>query len=112
MLKSDKNYSNVIQQTEAEIVISEMAEETFKDHLANIEQNQAEVDLGDDIRIGKTSTKDKVGPIGHLFVSKKIFKISWMKNCTKLARYLQVSTYGALFKNEKKLGALASKSKL
>ena len=70
MLTSDKIYSNDIQETEAETVILEKAEEIFKKHLANKEPNQAEEDLRDSIRVGTTSSTDKVGFFGHLFDSK------------------------------------------
>ena len=64
MLTSDNNYSYVIQETQAETVILEMAKETFQDHLANTDQNQAEKDLRGNVKPGTFPSTNTLGPTG------------------------------------------------
>ena len=141
MCKNDNIYSNVIQETEAEKALEELAEETFQDHLASSIPNQTEEDPRGIVKIGTILPKDKVGFFDHLTEpqNKKptkdyslgcifpgecygfrkdiqdIFKEALDKACQRSSIFQQcfaVVKVGAIFRNEKKLGALVSKSKL
>ena len=125
------------------MVLIEVAEEIFRDHLLNTDpdQNKAEGDLRDKCKDGKTSSTDKVVPFGQFhgpqkqkpnkdfslsFVFpgeiyelkkdiKNIFDEEFSRACqtsTSFKQCFENCNIGALFKNEKKLGALISKSKL
>ena len=48
-----------------------MAEEMFQDHLATLVQNHAEGKQQENVKIGTTLPKDKVGIFGHLTEQKK-----------------------------------------
>ena len=145
LLTSDKCYSTVIQETEAEAALIEVGEEMFNDHLINStrELSKKKEDLGALFRDGDISPTDKVvhseyslvpknannkptkdfslGLIfpGECFELKKdiqnIFKEEFTKSCNSSKSFkdcFATSTIGALFKNEKKMGAIISKSKL
>ena len=62
MLTSDKCYSTVIQETEAEAALIEVGEEMFNDHLINStrELSKKKEDLGALFRDGDISPTDKV----------------------------------------------------
>ena len=107
LFTSDKIYSNVVKETQAEAAILEMVETIFQDHLnsTNQEQSKEVGDLRDIFKEGKTPTTDKVVPFDQSFDLKnkksnsdfllvlffqenatswkKIFKISLTKNISK-----------------------------
>ena len=64
LLTNDKIYSNVIQETQAEAALVEVAEETFRDHLSETDQTKTRGDLRDIDKDGKFSATDKVVPFG------------------------------------------------
>ena len=66
LYNNDNIYSNVIQETEAEKALEELAEETFQDHLASSIPNQTEEDPRGIVKIGTILPKDKVGFFDHL----------------------------------------------
>ena len=118
-----------------------MAEETFRDHLSETDQTKTRGDLRDINKDGKISATDKVVPFGQFhgpqkqkpntdfslgFVFpgecyglkkdiKNIFDEEYAKACqtsTSFKQCFERCKIGAIFKNEKKLGALICKSKL
>ena len=141
LYNNDNIYSNVIQETEAEKALEELAEETFQDHLASSIPNQTEEDPRGIVKIGTILPKDKVGFFDHLTEpqNKKptkdyslgcifpgecygfrkdiqdIFKEELEQACQRSSIFQQCFAevkVGAIFRNEKKLRALVSKSKL
>ena len=66
LLTNDKIYSNVIQETQAEAALVEVAEETFRDHLSETDQTKTRGDLRDIDKDGQTSATNKVVPFGQL----------------------------------------------
>ena len=135
LFSNENIFSDIIQETQAEAAISDLEEKVFQDHLhtSDREQNKAEAEgeTYDNIKNGKTSPTDKVKSFKQLSRSKKtkcikdyslgcvfpgecyeikqdiqnIFEAEYKKACL-------TSHIGAVFNNEKNLGALISKSKL
>ena len=72
---NDKGYSTVVQETQAEMALSEVAESVFQDNF-NPEQKYQEEEVGAIIRDRNTSPKDKVVPfrtiLGQTTKPKKI----------------------------------------
>ena len=143
LFTSDKIYSNVVQETQAEAAITEVGEAIFDNHFntSNQDRSKEVEDLRETIKDGKTPTTDKVVPFGKLpgLKSKKsnidfslgfvlpgecyelkkdiqnIFDEEYRKASTSSSSFQQCfnnTKIGALFRNEKKIGDLISKSKL
>ena len=136
---NDKIYSAVVQETQVEISLDEVAESTFQDHLKS-DQNKQEKEIGTSIKEGIISPTDKVVPfqttldqttkpkkdysLGFVFPGncveihkeiKKIFEEEMEKNCKASATFkacFENCAIGARFRNEKKLVAIISKTKL
>ena len=134
---NDKIYSAFVQEMQVEMVLDEAAEDTFKDHL---KPDQNEKETGTSIRERIISPKDKVVSfqttldqitkpkkdysLGFVFPGncveihkeiKKIFEEEMEKSCkasTTFKACFENCAIGALFRNEKKLGAIISKTKL
>ena len=136
---NDKIYSAIVQETKAEMALDEVAESIFQDHLKP-DQNKQEKEVGTSIKEGIISPTDKVVSfqttldqttkpkkdyfLGFVFPGncveihkeiKKIFDEEMEKSCKASPTFkacFQNCATGALFRNEKKLGAIISKTKL
>ena len=135
---TDKIYSNDVQKTQAELALTEVAETLFAESLMSDKTRTEETDGTLQKRI--TSPKDKVGKslnsdcqntkpnkdysLDFVFPGncievqreiKDIFDEEMKKACNSSKVFKDCFSncaIGALFRNEKKLGALISKSKL
>ena len=143
LLTSDNIYSNVIQETQADKALTEVAEEIFREHITTKSQdpNLEKQELRGTNKDGTTTPTDKVVPFGKLndqqisfsrknfslgFVFpgecyelkkdiEQIFDEEFKRACHKSTTFKQCfkgDRISPIFKNEKKLGALISKSKL
>ena len=68
LFTSDKIYSNVVQETQAEAAIKEVGGAIFDNHfnISNQDRSKEVEDLRETIKDGKTLTTDKVEPFGQL----------------------------------------------
>ena len=134
---NDKIYSAFVQETQVEMVLDEAAEDNFQEHL---KPDQNERETGTSIRERIISPTDKVVSfqttldqttklkkdyfLGFVFPGncveihkaiKKIFDEELEKNCKASPTFkacFENCAIGPLFRNEKKIGAIISKTKI
>ena len=114
LLTSDNIYSNVLQETQADETLTELAEEIFLEHTTTQSQepNQERKERSDTTKDETTTPTDKLIPFCELNDLQNIFSRRACHKSHSFQQCFKKDKIGLIFKNEKKLGALISKRKL
>ena len=113
LFTSDKIYSNVVQETQAEAAIMEVGEAIFNDHFNSLARKWKT--SGKFSKTGKLLQQIRLYLLGNYLVKKtknQTLICSVLPGKCSFQQCFNNSQIGALFSNEQKLGDLISKSKL